>query len=153
MGERFGDSHGDTYERDTFTYHCNQSKVSLLFQVGFDELETPSRGLAYRLDEKALADSELDARVIRTQLSTKISAGRAQRVHWEKRTRLMHRYTVLSRESVSPALLLWMTSNIRLVSREVFSIRFVVASMSANAFASAAYGTLAQTMSARASKR
>jgi len=50
----------------------------------------------------------------------------------------MHRYTVLNKESVSPALLLWMTSNIRLVSREVFSIRFVVASMSANAFARAA---------------
>lgn len=81
MGEQFDDSHEETYERDTFTYHCNQSKVSFLFQVGFDELETPSRRLAYRLDEKTLADSELDARVIGTQLSTKISAGRLQRVH------------------------------------------------------------------------
>ncbi len=53
--------------RDT-SYHCYQSKVSLLFQVGFDELETSSGGLAYRLDEEALADSELDARVIWTQL-------------------------------------------------------------------------------------
>jgi hypothetical protein len=52
------------------SYHCDQAKVSLLFQVGFDELETSSRGLAYRFDKEALSDSQLDARVIRTQLPT-----------------------------------------------------------------------------------
>ena len=57
-GEREGDA------RDT--YHCHQSKVALLFQIGFDELETSTCGLANRLDEEALADSELDARVIWT---------------------------------------------------------------------------------------
>jgi hypothetical protein len=50
-------------------YHCHQSKVALLFQVGFDELETSSCGLANRLDEEALADTKLDARIIWTQLS------------------------------------------------------------------------------------
>jgi hypothetical protein len=53
-------------ERKTLSYHCDQSKISLLFQVGFDELETSSRRLAYRLDEETLTNSQLDARVIRT---------------------------------------------------------------------------------------
>ena len=74
---------GETREREILSYHCHQSKVSLFFQVGFDELETSSRGLAYSLDEEALADSELDARVIWTQLSIKkkpaISRKKAQR--------------------------------------------------------------------------
>ena len=59
---------GETREIEILSYHCHQSKVSLFFQVGFDELETSSRGLAYSLDEEALADSELDTRVIWTQL-------------------------------------------------------------------------------------
>ena len=94
--------------REILSYHCYQSKVSLFFQVGFDELQTSSRRLANRLNEEALADSELYARVIRTQLSVKACNQPEEQTcaYEKKRTRLMHRYTVLSKESVSPSLLL-----------------------------------------------
>jgi len=59
-------------------------------------------------------------------------------------TRFIHRYTACRSDLVSPLALLWITRSKKAVRRAVFSIRFVVASMRENTFASAAYGTLSQ---------
>jgi hypothetical protein len=50
------------------THRRHQTEVTFLFQLCFDDLEASSRGLAYGLDEQALTDPKLNARVIWAQL-------------------------------------------------------------------------------------
>jgi len=92
------------------------------------------------LGHRVFADTKFHANIIRAELNPNL----VDESYEDKKlvTRLIHRYTAWRSDLVSPLALLRITKSKKAVKSDVFSMRFVVASMRENTFARAAYGTL-----------